>query len=156
MNPNLFIRFKGIDRDNDSAVDLAELGESLTGFDSLFKSFGEILRISDTLEIKATATEEGSIIVDLLVSLQSQANGVIPFDSIDDFLNFLKLTKLNSSPFDVYLFSVTHSAISEFICGVKAPSTLKKKIKDLGAKLNVPVWEAVVSTTSFDMERKRI
>ena len=92
MSPNLFIRFKGIDRDNDSAVDLAELGESLTGFDSLFKSFGEILRISDTLEIKATATEEGSIIVDLLVSLQSQANGVIPFDSIDDFLNFLKLT----------------------------------------------------------------
>jgi len=92
MNPNLFIRFKGIDHDNDSAVDLAELGESLTGFDSLLKSFGEILRISDTLEIKATATEEGSIIVDLLVSLQSQTNGVIPFDSIDDFLNFLKLT----------------------------------------------------------------
>jgi len=59
MNPNLFIRFKGIDPKNDSAVDLAELGESLTGFDSLFKSFGEILRINDTLEIKATATKEG-------------------------------------------------------------------------------------------------
>ena len=43
MKANLFIRFKGIDHDNDSAVDLAELGESLTGFDSVFKSFAEIL-----------------------------------------------------------------------------------------------------------------
>lgn len=92
MRANLFIRFKGIDPDNDSAVDLAELGESLMGFDSLFKSFAEILRINDTLEIKATATSEGSIIVDLLVSLQSHPHGIIPFASIGDFLVFLKLT----------------------------------------------------------------
>jgi hypothetical protein len=91
LDANLFIRFKGIDRDNDSAVGLAELGESLMGFDALFKSYAEILRINDTIEIKATSTKEGSIIVDLLVSLQSHSNGIIPFSSIDDFLVFLKL-----------------------------------------------------------------
>lgn len=91
MNSNLFIRFKGIDPQNDSAVDLAELGESLTGFDSLFKSFSEILRINDALEIKATATKEGSYIIDLVVLLQAHTHGVLPFDSIDDYLTFLKL-----------------------------------------------------------------
>ena len=91
MKANLFIRFKGIDHDNDSAVDLAELGESLTGFDSVFKSFAEILRIEGGVEVKATATEKGSIIVDLLISLQSP-HGTIPFESISDFIAFLKLT----------------------------------------------------------------
>jgi hypothetical protein len=88
MNPNLFIRFKGIDRDHDSEIDLAELGESLIGFDSLFRSFGELMRVDGQLEIKATATKEGSVIVDLIVWLQQ---GAIPFESIDDFLNLLKI-----------------------------------------------------------------
>jgi hypothetical protein len=88
MNPNLFIRFKGIDRAHDSEIDLAELGESLIGFDSLFKNFGEILRVEEQLEIKVTATKEGSVIVELVIWLQQ---GIIPFDSIDDFLNLLKI-----------------------------------------------------------------
>ena len=92
MKANLFIKFKGIDCDNDSAVDLAELGESLTGFDSVFKRFAEILPIEGGgVEVKATATEKGSIIVDLLISLQSR-HGTIPFESITDFLAFLKLS----------------------------------------------------------------
>lgn len=88
MNPNLFIRFKGIDREHDSEVDLAELGESLMGFDSLFRNFGEIIRVEGQLEIKATATKEGSVIVDLVARLQ---HGTIPFESIDNYLNFLKI-----------------------------------------------------------------
>jgi hypothetical protein len=58
MNPNLFIRFKGIDADHDSDVDLPEFGESLIGFDALFKEFAGVLHIDGQLEVKATATRE--------------------------------------------------------------------------------------------------
>jgi hypothetical protein len=91
MNPNLFIRFKGIDADHDSDIDLAELGESLVGFDALFKEFVGVMHIDGQLEIKATSPREGSIIVDLVIWLQHEAAS-FPFHSIDDLLNFLKLT----------------------------------------------------------------
>src|ERR1017187_4044369 len=90
MNPNLFIRFKGIHADHDSDVDLAELGESLVGFDALFREFVGVMRVEGQLEIKATATREGSIIVDLVIWLQHEAASY-PFHSIDDLINFLKL-----------------------------------------------------------------
>jgi hypothetical protein len=90
MNPNLFIRFKGIDAEHDSEVDLAELGESLVGFDSLFKEFANILRIEGQLEIKATASHEGSIIVDVVARLHD-VSAALPFDSVKDFLEILKL-----------------------------------------------------------------
>lgn len=90
MKPNLFIRFKGIDSINDSEVALAELGESLIGFDNLFNELAGIMRIEGQLEIKAIATSEGSIIVDLVVWLQNASNA-LPFGSTDDYLNFLKL-----------------------------------------------------------------
>jgi hypothetical protein len=90
MNPNLFIRFKGIDANHDSDVDLAELGESLVGFDSVFKELAAVMRVEEELEIKATAIEEGSIVFDLIVWVQHGATSV-PFHSIDDLLNFLKL-----------------------------------------------------------------
>lgn len=89
MNPNLFIRFHGTEDNSTSSVALAELGESLSGFDFIFKEFSQILRINIEPEIQATGHREGSLIIDVAVWWHD-ASRTLPFNSVDDFLQFLR------------------------------------------------------------------
>ena len=59
-------------------------------------------------------------------------------------------------PFDLHLFAVPHSAIGELICGANVEKSLKEDLVALGHKLGVPVWQSVLSRTTFDMDRTRI
>jgi len=90
MTPNLFIRFKGNLPEDDSQIALAELGESLVGFDSVLKEFARILRIQGELEIRASSPKRGSVIFQIAAQLD-HASLALLFSSIGDFLDFLKV-----------------------------------------------------------------
>ena len=61
---------------------------------------------------------------------------------------------ISTNPFDICLFTVPHSAISEIIYGVNAETDLKHKICSLGQSLGISVFEALISPTNFNIERK--
>ena len=92
MNPNLFIRFKGTEQESDSQVSLSELGESLTGFHSVLTELNSVMGITIEPEVQATALRDGSVIVDLVLFFRD-ASDVLPFDSVPDFVEFLKLAE---------------------------------------------------------------
>lgn len=92
MAPNLFIRFKGTEEDSDSQVSLSELGESLTGFHSVLTELNSVMGITIEPEVQATALRDGSVIVDLVLFFRD-ASDALPFDSITDLVEFLKLAE---------------------------------------------------------------
>ncbi len=112
MNPNLFLRYKGNLPEDDSQMALAELGQSLIGFDALLKEFARILRIEGELEVRITASKEGSIIVEMLTVLNN-ASGGLPFETVGDLLDFLKLT-------GDALYDQAYSYFNSFGTGYKA------------------------------------
>ncbi|MFA6271154.1 MAG: hypothetical protein WC657_08175 [Candidatus Paceibacterota bacterium] len=91
-NPNLFLRYRGDDKDDDSNVSLAELGVSLAGFDAVFKEFARVLRIDIEPEVQATANREGSFIVDI-AAWWKDTSAALPFHSVEDFLTFLRIAE---------------------------------------------------------------
>ncbi len=93
MNPNLFIRYKGADADSDSQISLAEIGESLSGFHSVLENLSEIAGITIRPTIEVTALREGSVIFDI-VSSWGHSSTVLPFDSVDSFLEFIRLAEV--------------------------------------------------------------
>lgn len=90
MNPNLYIRYKGIDPDDDGRIHLAELGRSLTGFDSLLRDLAHVLRLNGDLDVTISSPKRGSILVEILACV-AETNSAIPFETVRDFLEFLKV-----------------------------------------------------------------
>jgi len=71
------------------------------------------------------------------------------------------LTELNSretfkecNPYNVYLFKVPHSAISEIILGANIKTENENIIRDFGEKNNVKIFKSIISKTTFAMERE--
>lgn len=94
MQPNFFIKYRGIQASNDSIVDLVALGESIIGFDALIKEVFRISKMNGDVSISATKTRDGSLIVDILVAV-SNIIGSTPFERVEDLLNFLKIVDHN-------------------------------------------------------------
>ena len=62
---------------------------------------------------------------------------------------------VSASPFDIHLFEVPHSAIAELIYGVNARDSLKASIIAFGKSFGIPVYECIISSRTYDMERKQ-
>lgn len=92
MDPNLFIRFKGTEEESDSQVSLSEFGESLTGFHSVLTELNAVMGITIEPEVQTTALRDGSVIVDLVLFFRDTSDA-LPFDSVTDFVEFLKLAE---------------------------------------------------------------
>ena len=90
INSSIHLRYKGVDNNDDSCLDLTDLGKSLVGFDKLLRELVKITKVNGEVSIKATAFRDGSVIVDLLIRLQEFADQ-IPFDRVNDLLDYLKL-----------------------------------------------------------------
>jgi len=90
INSNIHLRYKGIDNQDDSCVDLTDLGKSLVGFDKLLRELIKITKINAEVSIKATATRDGSVIVDLLIKLQ-ELSELVPFKNVNDLLDYLQI-----------------------------------------------------------------
>jgi hypothetical protein len=65
-------------------------------------------------------------------------------------------TRIEANPSAVHLFRVPHSAIAEIIYGVGASQGTKDKVISVARQLDTPVWEALVSRTCFDIDRKQV
>lgn len=64
--------------------------------------------------------------------------------------------KIDASPYPYHLFEVPKDAISEIIVGQRSAPELIKKAKLAAKKLQVPLYQTMVSDSSFDVERFEI
>ncbi len=90
MNSNLFIRYRGVDPTDDSAIEMSCFGESVIGFDVVIKEIVALANIQGEVEIKVNCIREGSLIVEIIVCIKSIANQ-IEFGTVSDLLAFLKV-----------------------------------------------------------------
>ena len=90
MEPNLFIKYRGPDTNNDSEINLVALGGSIIGFDAVIRDIFRLSKIKGDIDICASKTEEGSLIVDIIVAIVNNSDS-IPFDRVPDLLDFLKV-----------------------------------------------------------------
>jgi hypothetical protein len=89
MEPNLFIKYKGIDSKHDSNIELFTLGESIIGLDRAIKDIFKISKIVGDLNISISGTRKGSLIIETVNSILLLRD--IPFEKVEDLLNFLKI-----------------------------------------------------------------
>jgi hypothetical protein len=90
IKPNLFLKYRSINKLDSSDVDLATLGESILGFDIAIKEIIRISKINGDVRLSICGTREGSLIADIAIQCTQQVD-VLPFDRVEDLLNFLKL-----------------------------------------------------------------
>lgn len=83
----MFIKYIGPDSRRTSEIDLKVLGESIQGFDHVFRELVDVLKIDADVEIKAAQVSDGSIVIKVLIALGTNAHFLHPAD----YLNFLQL-----------------------------------------------------------------
>lgn len=86
MDSNLLIKYKE-QTDGSIGYDLGLLGESFSGFNSVFKELFEISQIQGELVVRTTRVSEGSIEVFNLIQVVT----TIPFNEIRDLLDFFQV-----------------------------------------------------------------
>lgn len=64
--------------------------------------------------------------------------------------------KIYASPFNVSLFRVPHSSVSEIIVGINADNKLIAKSIEFGKKHKAPVYQAEISEKNFNLSKKII
>lgn len=90
MKTDLYLRFVGSDLEDDSQIQLSDLGRSLIGFENLVGSIGKVCGLNGDWVVTATSSRQGSHIVDTIIQLKTSL-GQLPFDSIEHLLEFLKM-----------------------------------------------------------------
>lgn len=90
MKAKLYIKYTGSNPEDDSSIPLSDLGKSLISFERIITDISDLLGISTKVEVLATTHREGSHIIDLLLQV-SESIDYLPFDSPEQFLEFLKL-----------------------------------------------------------------
>lgn len=91
MKTAIFLKYVGSYTENDSEIPLSDLGKSLVSFEKLVGDLIKICRINGDVVVTATASREGSHIVDAIVHING-AIGQLSFDSPEYLIQFLKLS----------------------------------------------------------------
>ena len=63
------------------------------------------------------------------------------------------LKSIKAKPFEIFLFSVPHDAISEIVMGVNIRQEDDQLIRSFGKKNNIPIFKTKISDVEFDMNR---
>jgi hypothetical protein len=63
---------------------------------------------------------------------------------------------VDAAPFNIALFEVPHSAVTELIVGINATAELSAQVQKAARMLKVPAYKAVISKSSFNVERVKI
>lgn len=61
---------------------------------------------------------------------------------------------LEKEPYNIYLFKVPHTAISEIILGVNIDNDAETKIRAFAVEKGINIYKAKISDTKFDMVRE--
>jgi len=88
MKSNFHLRFNTVE--SDTEIDLSVLGDSLVGFDNLIREIVKITRIQGDVSIQASSYRKGSIIIDAFIYITDNVEQ-LPFEKIDELLDFLKI-----------------------------------------------------------------
>jgi len=110
MKQNLFIKYKGVNPENDSEINLASLGNSLVGFELVIKEIFKISKIKSDISISVGGVREGSQIFDIILSFGDQ----VSFDNMQDLLNFSKVASLEFYNKILRSISENHKNINDF------------------------------------------
>lgn len=89
-NQNMLIKYQHQSDSDTKGFDLALLGGSFIGLNTVFKEFFEISGLEGELVVNTTKISEGSIDVHNLI----QIIGLIPFKEIKDLLDFLQVVDI--------------------------------------------------------------
>lgn len=65
-------------------------------------------------------------------------------------------SRVAASPYDICLFKIPHESVSDITLGLRASLDLVAEVKALGKKIGFPVYQAILSEHSFNVERKQI
>ncbi len=95
MKTEIFLKYMGSYTENDSEIPLSDLGKSLVSFERLVGDLVKICRINGDVVVTATASREGSHIVDTIIHINGTI-GQLPFDSPEYLIQFLKIAGDNS------------------------------------------------------------
>lgn len=87
---NLYLRLRGTDQNNTSAIPITDLSKSLYGFGRIIEDFAHICRLNAEIEVTANPPEEGSFVVGVTVHVKI-AVGQLPFEHVSHLLDFLRL-----------------------------------------------------------------
>jgi len=93
MEPNLFIKYKGLNPANDSEINLAALGESIAAFDGVIRELFEISGVHAEFEVHAEKVREGSVIIDVATQITDFMQGAV-FSSPQDLINYLQIVNV--------------------------------------------------------------
>ncbi len=83
--PNITLKYEW--GDSKPGLDLDVLGDSIAGFDGVFKAMIKMLDIENDFAIKTRVAKDGSIVFEVLTTIASSAN--IIFHSIHAHIDFL-------------------------------------------------------------------
>ena len=90
MEPNLFFRYVGANKDNTSEIPLDDLGVSLIGFDKVIHEFADVCHLNAEINVMVNSKHEGSLILEAIVKVNILPDA-LPFESINHLLDFLKI-----------------------------------------------------------------
>jgi hypothetical protein len=93
VKSNLFIRYKGLNVENDSEIDLVALGESIAAFDGVIRELFEISGVHAEFEVHAEKVREGSVIIEVATQITDFMQGGV-FSSPQDLINYLQVVNV--------------------------------------------------------------
>ncbi len=63
---------------------------------------------------------------------------------------------VNIEPYPIALFKVPHSALAEIIIGIRIDQDIKFAITKFAKQNKIPIFQAVISRSTYNVERKKI
>lgn len=119
MQPNIFIRYKGLSAENDSEIDLVALGESIAAFDGVIRDLFEISGVQADFEVYAGKVHEGSVVIDVVARITNFMQGSV-FHSPKDLIDFLQIV-------NVELCEAARQFFSQIGAGVRTVNDFAKE-----------------------------
>lgn len=151
MKENFFIKYKWLNEINNWEISLTSLWESIIWFDLVIKELFKISKIKWNISLSANKTREGSLIVDIVIFIANNPDS-IPFERIDDFLNFLKIvnTELHQSA-NIFFSEIweQHRSINDYF--VKNPFDLFLLASSFPIFVSYLIWKAKYNKKNPDI-----
>lgn len=127
MQESLLIKYSYDSRDG---FDLGAIGESFMGFDAVLKELLDIAQLGESVQIKTSKVQQGSIeVINAVVLID-----VMPFHNVESFLEFLRIAApeaLNSANTFFSGLADGHRSVNDYFAQNPVDQTVAERIVEL-------------------------